>query len=148
MKYYPINRKIQVITSDYGPRWRNGKKEYHNGIDLRTYNRISNLFNWITAPEDMILKEIDCDRWGDYAKFKPLESHSWCDLLIFYHVSFTKLIKSLDIGTAIEQGESLGKSQIKGLNTSHHLHFACKFNNIYFDPKVYFKNRYIECRKK
>ena len=137
----PINRRRQVITSDYGERYRNGKMEDHRGIDLRTYNRIRRAFDWIIAPEDLLVTKVGVNGWGDYMYAEIVNDSAVWKRLYFMHVDFVDAIVE---GTIIEAGERIGKSQLKGWNTSHHLHFGAYDTFGVRDPKEYLEDRGIE----
>jgi len=121
-----VDRQRQLITSRFGWRWINGKKNNHKGIDLRTWNIVSRPRKPqnILAPERIkIIDMWDNEKWGQGISFYFLDNPEW-GIGVYRHIG---LIAGLEKGLIIEKGMVLGKSMVtrfmKRLGFTHHLHF-------------------------
>ncbi|MCP4764456.1 MAG: hypothetical protein GY870_21960 [archaeon] len=127
-----VKRKRQKITSDFGYRYRLGKREFHKGIDLRTWNLKTYFQQDIIFPERCeVLELVNSHKWGKGLWVKPLESGY--KKLYLLHVNVNKNIKE---GNVYEKGDFIGKSMITWYMKQHHLHFETYKEKI-ADPKNY-----------
>jgi hypothetical protein len=136
----PVKRINQIITSKFGPRW----GRMHRGIDLRTRNFLNWKLQKIVCTEHSQILRMGTDGKGnDFIVVKPLES-DYTEIK-YIHVTIKTKKKINDI---LFEGEYIGKSQIKGSSTAHHLHFETVKNGQWLDPLIYFDKYKIKYKFK
>lgn len=141
----PVKRfsGIQVITSPYGRRVRNGEVEFHPGIDLRSvrFNRGKGYVNqWqlqdILAVEEMeILKYYISKRGNFIINAKGTNSD-----YEFEYIHVVPNSKARIRGAVFEKGEVIGKTRVRpGFDT--HLHFGVLHVGQRINPEDYLKGQ-------
>jgi hypothetical protein len=151
----PVQRMSgkMVITSGFGVRTRNGKKENHNAVDLRSIRFLSGkgyVPQWckqkIVATENCEVIESGRDKYGNgYITVRPIVS-TWLTQIRYVHV---KLIQDFPKSTFLIAGEHLGYTEIAGNSFAHHLHFSTLTNlRGYTNPLDYFINSGIKYKFK
>lgn len=122
------------ITSDYGYRWKDGKLDFHEGIDIGVNENTP-----LLAPVDN-MKVIDAGFHKDSGNYVILEDPNG------YRVSYSHLNDiNINIGDIVSKGDIVGLSGRTGNVTGPHLHLRVKQkidNNTYkdIDPSIYFSN--------
>lgn len=150
----PVRRMsgVMVITSGYGTRTRNGKKEIHNALDLRSVRFLPGGGYVPQRCKQKIVVTENCevimsgrDKYGNgYITVRPIVS-KWLTQIRYVHV---KLIGQFNAGDFLFAGEHLGYTEIAGNSASHHLHFATLTFRGYADPIDYFDNSDIKYKFK
>jgi len=140
----PIKRlsEAQVITSPFGMRTLNGQRRMHRGIDLRS-RRFSKEKGYVPqwGLQDVVFSEDSAVlRWGtdpkgnDFLVVKPLENMEYSEIK-YIHVTVDDKIKQK--GIKFLKGDKIGKTQVKGSSTVHHLHFETWKDGKPVDPVEY-----------
>jgi murein DD-endopeptidase MepM/ murein hydrolase activator NlpD len=129
-----------IITSPYGERIRNGKKEFHPGVDLKVVDKEWNPFS-ITAPESMIITRVDLDpNWGHFIEAKADKPEDdFYNSFRFFH-----LVPHVDVAVdqLFDEGVVIGMPESGWVPL--HLHFEVKKNGKTIDPKLYFNLKGVE----
>lgn len=132
----PVAEPI-IITSLFGERTRNGKKEFHSGIDLRAA-----IGDPIYAPEIMkILRHGTGYSFGE--NFIVAEGKESKYVYKFMHVGIVALINDNEM---IAEGTVFAKSDGSGTDAPH-LHFevwpegSAGHGKIIYDPEAVFYNQ-------
>ena len=119
------------INSEFGERVRNGKKEFHKGIDLDVTMReplkasadgkIVDIFNGCTH------HSVEGDKCGgSYGNNVKIDTGD-C-LLVYAHMTETE--SSLSLGDKVKQGQVIGYAGDTGDSTGLHCHFEILTNDI------------------
>ena len=122
---YPVNNHI--ITSPYGERVLQGKKQFHNGIDFisRDDNRVFSIADGIVV--------YDMDDYDHLKRWIDLK-HSAGNYMIIqhhignedYYVRYLHLEYNLkQKGESVKIGELIGKYGDYGISYGAHLHIDC-----------------------
>lgn len=140
MMQYPVRN--HVITSPYGDRVLNGKKEFHDGIDF--ISRESPKVYAITQG----LVCFDKDDYNDLLRWNPDMKNSGGNMIIIshnianamYYCRYLHLKENVvSKGDVVQAGAYLGEYADVGYSFGAHLHFDCytqKWVNI--DPSFIF----------
>lgn len=136
-----INRKKQKITSDFGFRKIGGEANFHNGVDLRSFN----FTNWsrqeVIFPEDCrVLRIVRQKNWGWSMVAETLQ-----DGYTLYFVHIRKPL--LEIGHTYSKGTFISYTAVteymEAMKFGEHLHFRVMKDEKFIDPKIYFDSRGI-----
>lgn len=136
----PVKTDTLVITSPFGDRIINGKKQFHGGVDLRSKDFATGKLLQIATTEKSLVLRCGTDaKDNDFVVVKPMESGY--DEIKYIHITYNKdIIKS---GALLVGGTEFAVTQIKGQSPAHHLHFET-LKNVNgtlekIDPVLYFK---------
>jgi murein DD-endopeptidase MepM/ murein hydrolase activator NlpD len=131
----PVEPQV-VMTSKFGVRTLNGKKQFHPGIDLRAIVDAP-----IYAPEQMkIIRHGKGNVYGE--NFVVAEG------TLLYKFMHCKLVNGLKAGDIVAEGTVIAKSDSSGTSASH-LHFETWIKDTKekagkaIDPEEYFFNRLL-----
>lgn len=120
------------ITSPYGDRTMDGKKVFHNGIDISNGSQAGTV-NIIAANSGEVIYPTDNDKidygvgyygskdgggYGNYVKIK----HSDGTITVYGHLFANSI--TVRAGDRVEQGQVIGKMGTSGSSTGVHLHFS------------------------
>lgn len=135
INFNPLN-----VTSPYGKRTRNGKEEFHPGIDIRVVDEKWKVYP-ILAPEDVTITRVFLDKQWGHAIYAKLENDNdvGVDEFRFWHV---KPDDGCVIGAEIKAGEIIGIPESGYV--SLHLHFECRSGGKTIDPILYLNDKNIK----
>jgi len=140
-----IKRKIQKINSPYGKRTFNGETLFHQGVDLRSWNKIIWKRQPAVFPERCLIIKKWFDKWGGGLRYQGLETGT---LFKSFHL---KINDNIIVGGVYDSGEVIGKSMqtkyMKQVGSGEHEHFETWRswkNGDHFNPVEYFKLRGIK----
>lgn len=110
------------VTSPYGTRIRNGKTEFHKGIDLvGTQKQVVAAVDGIVGSSAILDKASDSGRtweWGNYIRIDTADGNS----MFYCHLSARFVQK----GAIVRAGDVIGTEGSTGLSTGSHLHFEVR----------------------
>jgi hypothetical protein len=135
-----IDRPIQKIVSPFGERIRNGKKEQHDGIDLRCYN----FLNW---KKQAVIFPCDCEvlrigfqtEWGWNVVARPIYPGEITELKFIHLCDPRQIIKENQSYNAKSQIGWTGVTEyMKKTKCGEHLHFGTFKNYDAIDPLKFY----------
>jgi murein DD-endopeptidase MepM/ murein hydrolase activator NlpD len=118
----PLDRTT-VVTSPYGPRWKN----MHEGVDLD-----ADRGNNIVAVEDGVV--VKAGKGNGYGKMVKIQ-HGDGYTTLYAHMSRLKV----RTGERVKKGEVIGKAGNTGTSSGVHLHFEILKNGQPVDPQQYIR---------
>jgi len=147
-----IKRKKQKIISKFGPRVRDGKREFHRGVDLRSWNMVIWKRQPAIFPERCQVLRKWRDRWGGGIVYEGLETGY---VFKSIHIKIDKFIVK---GGVYEPGEIIGYSEkVPGIKEHEHFevlikdtigydkkYLAAHIDEFWKDPKIYFQIKGIK----
>lgn len=143
MWYTTINAKhnvfkqgVHYMTSPFGERIINGKKEFHNGIDV-----IGNGWacDYIVAFADGKVIDMLNTCSGNFpatGNYVVIE-HGFGKRSVYYHLAKGSVV--VNLGQNVKAGDVLGYMGTTGNSTGNHLHFGIMINGVWVDPLPYLK---------
>ena len=124
-----------IIVSPFGPRVRDGKEEFHWGVDLRSWNLISWRRLLVVAHEPMEVLRIWKDGWGTGFSVRPMTTAY--DEFKYIHIEPTANVKK---GALLNPGDHLGVSQAVPIKKwQEHIHFEVVKTGEKIDPVSLFQ---------
>lgn len=124
-----------VITSAYGNRTVNGKKEFHNGVDIvkEGYQLdyiVAHSEGKVVETKDGLGNMKGSDSYGNYVKIEHENG---------YYTFYAHLKKGLSVknGQEVKKGQTLGYMGDSGNAYGGHLHFEVRNGNTRIDPTPY-----------
>lgn len=134
---WPVPEQLESFTSDFGYRTINGKKQWHNGVDMRQNYDLGKKTR-ICAAADGVVKDIrllqgeSLPPYTGYGKIILLE-HPTGLFTLYAHLDQV-LVKK---GQQVKQGQHIGYMGTTGQSTGVHLHFTIygNYNGKYTDIK-------------
>jgi hypothetical protein len=125
-------KKLKIV-SKFGYRVREGKQEFHEGIDIRVVDAQWHVKN-ILAPEDIKITEINLSpKWGHWIKAVTVHKNDLgIDELRFWHI-----VPAVNVGDIIPAGNLLGKPEAGYVDL--HLHLETRAKGKLIDPVLYLK---------
>jgi murein DD-endopeptidase MepM/ murein hydrolase activator NlpD len=132
-----FNYEPLIITSDYGWRIRDGKKELHPGIDIRCvdseYKPLS-----IYAPEEIIITKVEfSSQWGHYIEATAFLVSELYDKFRFFHLKPSVKVDDIPMDTDIIGVPESGFVAL-------HLHFEVLKDGKTIDPKIYLDDKGVK----
>ena len=125
-----LQRGIHYMTSPFGMRTLNGKKEFHYGIDLVSYLDGCTTIDYIIAYADgtVIANRYDDER-GYYITIDHGSFRTW-----YQHMRYASI---LQVGQPVKKGWVVGLMGNTGKSTGAHLHFGVEKDGSWVDPMPY-----------
>jgi len=106
-----------TIVSDFGYRVREGKKEFHPGIDIRVVDEKYTVMDVLAQEDVEIIERETSKRWGHALHAKPINKNALgIDGFTYWHI-----VSPHKVGDIVKKGESLGTPESGYV--SLHLHF-------------------------
>lgn len=134
-KTYPYYK----ITSHFGNRTVNGKKNFHSGVDLVANNGKNNLSDYILCFADgEVIGTGYNSTAGYYVKIKHTKVYrtSYC------HLKKGSIPSKIKAGYKIKKGEVIGYMGSTGNSTGAHLHLGIFENDVAIDPELWFDKEF------
>lgn len=132
-KYHVISTNAELITSPFGYRMFNNKREHHDGIDfVDALRREKTSDVYIKAFADG--KAVMCGSGvsvGNYADIL----HKGNILTRYFHMKNGSL--RVKTGQTVKRGDIIGIMGTTGNSTGIHLHFGLKENSTFYNNGVY-----------
>ena len=118
----PYTNGTVRITSPYGNRIRNGKTEFHKGIDLvGSQKQIVAVADGVVVSSAILNRASDTGRtweWGNFIRIDTADGHR----MFYCHLSSRRVQK----GAIVHAGDVIGTEGSTGLSTGNHLHFEVR----------------------
>lgn len=133
-KHNVLKKGVHEVTSPFGYRTLNGKKELHRGIDLVGKN---STLDYIVAIADGKVVGMLNSCSGSYPSQGNYVSidHGNGITSVYYHLK--KGSVKVKVGATVKAGAVLGYMGATGNVTGAHLHFGIKDNGTWVDPAPY-----------
>lgn len=145
-----IKRNVQIITSKFGWRW--NRKNYHKGIDLRSWTNDFKTKLPIILPEDCkFLRRKYEKKWGWTLVFEPLETAGYCEFKFTHIEDNDSFIPGYAYSKKTIISHTIVTDYMKKKKFGDHLHFATlrygkllkKLIKRSVNPEIYFEIRDI-----
>jgi len=144
-KNHVISTQNEFRTSPFGWRVRNGKDEYHKGVDLVDFDRkekTSDVFNLAFADGIVVVSKTNSKDCGNYIDIKH-DFNGKKFLTRYLHMKDGSL--RFSAGQTVKKGDILGIMGTTGDSSGIHLHFQINENSTYqtngtpVDPEPYLR---------
>lgn len=122
-----------TIVSDFGYRVREGKKEFHPGVDIRVVDDVYKVYNIIAQEDIEIVERQTSQRWGHALYAKPVNKTA----LRVNGFTYWHIVSPHKVGDIVRKGEVLGKPESGYV--SLHLHFETLIDKDRVHPVPYLK---------
>ncbi len=129
-----VKKGVHEVTSPFGYRTLNGKKEHHDGIDF--VGKSSTIDDIVAIADGKVTAILNtCSgsspSTGNYVKI----DHGCGITSVYYHLK--KGSVAVKKGDKVKAGQVLGAMGATGNVTGAHLHFGIKANGTWVDPAPY-----------
>ena len=141
-----VDRDYQKITSKYGWRLLHGKPNYHNGVDLRSYDdERTKKLNIVLPCECFWVRSSYQHTWGWTHVFLPVASDA--DEIRFSHMEEMLFTKN----KIYKEGDIVGQTAMTSYMIENeypeHLHFSVWKKEKHYNPIKFFKEFKIDYKK-
>lgn len=127
----PVNAPLR-ITSGYGERTIDGKKEFHKGVDLGRNKEVNEVAAILAVKDGTVIRNV----WNNARGWLVVVEHADGYTTLYQHL---REASPKNPGTKVRAGEVIGVMGSTGYSTGVHLHFELAKGNETIDPTPFLK---------